>query len=170
MVQKRTFRHEHPDAHWCAALWKYIRQYASLTQRLLRLANEDTLSDQQPMQVIFLCVDDKAKVAVGEPDLPVSFGGRARRSILPIGAAAIALDHDFHVASITVSVTLQSSVPDDVFKNSDTFYKGKHLCTCNILQQCSLLHFNKLFLYPAIGTRSMDFWTTLKLAACVLLV
>jgi hypothetical protein len=87
------------------------------------------------MQVIFLCVDDKAKVAVGEPDLPVSFGGRARRSILPIGAAATALDHDFHVASITVSVTLQSSVPDDMFQNSDTFYKGEHLCTCINLRE-----------------------------------
>ena len=50
-IQSRQLRSSHQDDHYCAALFKYIRQYAVKFKKL----------------VSFLCVDDKAKVDFGEP-------------------------------------------------------------------------------------------------------
>ena len=58
-------------------------------------------------------MDDKAKVNVGELHLVVFFGGRGRRSILPVDLIFIAGDYDFRIVSLTPSVTLRVEVKLD---------------------------------------------------------
>ena len=63
-VQARQLRSYHPDAHFCAAQYKYMREVAMSFRK---------------ENVIFLSADDKAKIMVGEPSLPISSGVRGNR-------------------------------------------------------------------------------------------
>lgn len=62
--------------------------------------------------MLFFC-DDKAKVPVGNPGSPESTGVRGRQSIVPVTTERVALDHDMTSASLTPSVVLHCSFPDD---------------------------------------------------------
>ena len=67
-------------------------------------------------------VDDKAIVPVGEPERPVSKNVRACGGALVPGDKILgALDHDFHICGLVLSVFLKSDVPDNV---NDSFYEG----------------------------------------------
>ena len=75
--------------------------------------------------VLFLCFDDKAKISVGEPHQPVkaSSNPSKKSSIVQVGGKLEAMDHDQNTkCSITPSVTLMVSVPDDP---KDSFYRGE---------------------------------------------
>ncbi|KAJ8375335.1 hypothetical protein SKAU_G00059150 [Synaphobranchus kaupii] len=61
-IQRRQLRASHPDAHFCAALFKYLR---------LRM-------HQLRSDIFVLFIDDKAKISVGEPGEAVSTGVRGR--------------------------------------------------------------------------------------------
>lgn len=102
-VQQRLTRAQHDDASYTSVLFKYMKQFA------VKYC-EDTY---------FFCMEDKAIVSVGEPNLPVSTGVRwhhgAMRSTLS------ALDHDFHIFGVVPSVTFQIQNPSDV---NDSFYGG----------------------------------------------
>ena len=56
MVQKRQFRKTHIDEHYCAAIFHYMREYALLFKS----------------QSLFICLDDKHRLKVGEPNFPVA--------------------------------------------------------------------------------------------------
>ena len=56
MVQQRQWRFDHPDAHYAAACFRYIREYALLLRE----------------ECAFVCLDDKHKIKIGEPDHPVA--------------------------------------------------------------------------------------------------
>uniref|UniRef100_A0A1X7UZ84 Uncharacterized protein n=1 Tax=Amphimedon queenslandica TaxID=400682 RepID=A0A1X7UZ84_AMPQE len=56
VIQKRQFRKSHPDAHYCAALFQYMRDY-TIKYRDISL---------------FLCLDDKHRIKIGEPGFPVA--------------------------------------------------------------------------------------------------
>ena len=106
-IQSRQLRSSHQDDHYCAALFKYIRQYAVKFKKL----------------VSFFCVDDKAKVDFGEPGAANSTGVRGKKSIVPITSTLVALDHDLQTkGSITPSVCLKIDIPDTI---ENSFYKGK---------------------------------------------
>ena len=64
------------------------------------------------------------QVNVGEPAFPVAFGGRGKRSILPTVVDAVAGDHDFHVVSLTPSVTLAVGVKPDEGQDMVSYYRG----------------------------------------------
>ena len=97
-IQRRQLRAQHPDDHYCAALFKYLKC------RSIELKDD----------CLFFCVDDKAKVPVGEPHRPISTGVRGRQSIAPIDAELSSLDHDMKATSLTPSVALLCSIPDSV--------------------------------------------------------
>ena len=60
-IQRRQLRAEHPDDHYCNALFKYLKHKAvELTEK-----------------AVLVCSDDKAKLKVGEPGQAVSTGVRA---------------------------------------------------------------------------------------------
>ena len=63
MVQARQFRKTHPDAHYAAALFRYQRELAVL------------LRDHS----VFVSLDDKHRIKVGEPGFPVAAAERGRR-------------------------------------------------------------------------------------------
>ena len=109
-VQSRQLRNHHSDAHYCAAYYKYMREMAVNNK-------EDS---------ILLSCDDKAKVLVGEPNLPISSGVRGKRSICPAGITISALDHDVNQkGAIVPSVMLDIEVND----MKQSFYKGQVILT-----------------------------------------
>ena len=81
-----------------------------------------------------------SQVNIGEPSCAISFGGRGRKSILPADVVPRAGDHDFHVVSLTPSVTLV--VDFDGTESRDlgltSFYKGQaHVCLKDAIFQPS---------------------------------
>ena len=64
---------------------------------------------------IFICQDDKKKIAVGEPNMPLA-GANRTRTVMDTGANSCA-DHDFHKFNITPSVTRFTIIPDSVDGN-----------------------------------------------------
>ena len=66
MVKKRQFRKSHIYEHYCAAIFLYLREYA------LKLRDE----------CLFICLDDKHRLKVGEPGFPVAAAERGRRVIV----------------------------------------------------------------------------------------
>ena len=66
MIQKRQFRQNHVDSHYCGAIFRYIREYAIMLRNLSH----------------FLCMDDKHRVKVGEPGVPVAAAERGRRVLV----------------------------------------------------------------------------------------
>ena len=88
MVQKRQFRLEHPDSHYCAAIFRYMREYA---------VKYRTLS-------MFVSLDDKHRVKVGEPGRPNAAVERGRRVLVGTNEIFEVSDHDFCKFSIIPSV------------------------------------------------------------------
>lgn len=73
---------------------------------------------------MYISADDKARIPVGEPGLPVVTGVRDHnRSLVPArNVCAQALDHDFHIHGIVPSVALFVSIPESA---NGSFYQGK---------------------------------------------
>ena len=106
MVQRRQLRAFHADAHWCSALYKYLRELA--------VKNRDSC--------MFISCDDKAKVNFGEPGSAISSGVRGKKTIVPKTTTLGSLDHDVdHKGSIIPTVTMFCDIPEDI---SGTFYRG----------------------------------------------
>lgn len=106
-VQTRQLRASHPDDHFCAAQFKYMRHFAV----------------QFREHVSLLCLDDKSKVDFGEPGAALSSGVRGKKSIVPTSSTPSCLDHDVgQKGSLTPSVCLNVEVPED---KSSSFYRGE---------------------------------------------
>lgn len=106
-VQTRQLRASHQDEHYCASLFKMLREYAVKFRE----------------QISFVCMDDKSKIDFGEPGVHISSGVRGRKSIVPVESALSCLDHDVSSkGSLTPSVVLLVDIPEDV---SETFYRGQ---------------------------------------------
>lgn len=89
MVQKRQFRKTHIDEHYCAAIFHYMREYALLFKS----------------QSLFICLDDKHRLKVGEPNFPVAAAERGRRGLIVSLQEVVQVgDHDFTRFSIIPSV------------------------------------------------------------------
>ena len=105
-VQSRQLRAHHEDDHYCLSLFKLqramcvsLRQYSS-----------------------FVCLDDKAKIPVGEPDHFMATGVRSRAGLVAGGSSLQALDHDqASRGSLTPSVALECTVPEEA---GGSFYNG----------------------------------------------
>ena len=68
MVQKHQFRKNHMDSHYCAAILRYVREYAVLFRD----------------SSLFLCLDDKHRIKVGEPGTPVAAAERGKQVLVHI--------------------------------------------------------------------------------------
>lgn len=106
-VQVRQLRRDHQDSHYVSVLLQYVRAFAV----------------QYKSNLIFVSVDDKAVIPVGEPDCPVATGVRGHNhSLVPLdGPQLVALDHDFHINGIVPSVAFVVDVPEN---HSDSFFNG----------------------------------------------
>jgi hypothetical protein len=103
-VQSRLLRKSHPDSYYCAALFKYERQFA------VKFRN----------YTAFICADDKHKIGIGD-DIPVSTGVRNKATLSSTEVELTASDHDFTKCSLTPSVSLFVNVPKNI---SESFYDG----------------------------------------------
>ncbi|PKB95198.1 hypothetical protein RhiirA5_475802, partial [Rhizophagus irregularis] len=104
-VQGRLLRKSSDDAHYCAALFRYLREFCIHYKQWTCL----------------ISADDKHKVPIGE-DVAVSTGVRNRRSMVAQNSTLAAADHDFTKLSITPSVTFFISIPNEI---SGSFYDGQ---------------------------------------------
>ena len=66
MVQARQLRHAHDDAHYCSTLFRYLRELSIKFRKYCHL----------------ICMDDKHKCKVGEPNLPVAAVDRGKQVIV----------------------------------------------------------------------------------------
>ena len=105
-IQRRQLRAAHPDAHYCAAQYKYLRN---------RVVAEGS-------NTVMFSYDDEAKVHVGEPGAPVSIGVRGKTSITTSATTLEALDHDLYKSSLTPNAVLKCKIPDSVEKS---FVRGQ---------------------------------------------
>ncbi len=106
MIQARQLRHDHPDAHYAAAIFRYQRELAIKMRGVAAL----------------VCVDDKHQVKVGEPGNPVAAVDRGRRVLVESGTSFCVADHDFTKFKITPSVALLADIPESI---DGSFYRGK---------------------------------------------
>ena len=95
MVQKRQFRKSHPDAHYCASIFRYLRDYAIKYRDI----------------ATFVCIDDKHRVKVGEPNFPVAAVERGKEVIVSLNETFVVGDHDFCKFSLIPSVILVNEIP-----------------------------------------------------------
>ena len=76
-----------------------------------------------------ISVDDKAIIPVGEPDCPISSGVRGHNRSLVVGSSfqqLKALDHDFHLSGVVLSVAFFPSIPKE---SRESFYSGSVFVT-----------------------------------------
>lgn len=108
MVQARQFRKDHEDAHYAAAVFRYQRELAVMFRQ----------------NSSFVCMDDKHRVKVGEPNYPVAAAERGKRVLVSRNQMFEVADHDFTKFSLIPSVSLIVDIPDDV---SSSWYTGQVL-------------------------------------------
>ena len=77
-VQRRQLRAFHTDAHWCVALYWYLRE----------------LAIQNCKKCVFISCEDKTKIDFDEPGALVSSGVSGKRSFIRTTSTLGALDHD----------------------------------------------------------------------------
>ena len=66
MVQSRQLHKDNPDAHYCAAIFKYMEQF--------------TIIFQEYRTVVSL--DDKNNIEIGEPNFPVASVDRGKEVLV----------------------------------------------------------------------------------------
>jgi len=89
-IQKRQFRQDHVDAHYCAAIFRYLREYAVLLRDFS----------------CFVCMDDKHRLKIGEPGVPVAAAERGRQVLVSLTETFEVCDHDFTRFSAIPTVSL----------------------------------------------------------------
>ncbi|CAB4385605.1 unnamed protein product [Rhizophagus irregularis] len=104
-VQSWLLRKNSDDAHYCAALFRYLREFCI----------------QYHQWTCLISADDKHKIPIGE-DVAVSTGVRNRRSMVAQDSILAAADHDFTKLSLIPSVIFFISIPNDI---SGSFYDGQ---------------------------------------------
>ena len=136
MVQSRQVSCDHPDVHYCAAVFKYLREFAILFRE----------------HAAFVCQDDKHFVKVGEPGSPVVAVERGRQVVVAKDIAMAMSDHDFTKSKIIPSVSLVSEISEDI---SQSFYTGqvRMTLTDGIFELSSCLRHCREVLDVLEGTR-----------------
>ena len=73
---------------------------------------------------LFICMDDKHCLKIGEPNYPVAAVERGRRVLVSRNQSFEVADHDFTKFSMVPSVSLVVDIPDDV---TSSWYSGQVL-------------------------------------------
>jgi hypothetical protein len=106
VIQQRQWRFNHPDSHYAAACFRYIREYALILREVCS----------------FVSLDDKHKIKVGEPDYPVAAAERGKRVLVRDDEFLTVGDHDFTHFSLIPSVIFLVDIPEEI---SGSWYSGK---------------------------------------------
>ncbi len=109
MVQARQLRKWHEDAHYCAALFRYLKEFS--------------IKFRSYCQLIFM--DDKHRCKVGEPGVPVAAVDRGKKVVVSTSGKKFAVaDHDFTKFGIVPSVTMLCDIPQTL---DESFIEAKFL-------------------------------------------
>ena len=146
MVQQ--WRHSHIDAHYTAAIFRYMREHA------LELRE----------YCAFVCLD-KHKLKVGEPNCPVAAAERGRRVPVRANQFLTVADHDFTKFGLVPSVVLVNDIPEEI---SGSWYRGQvHVLLKDTVFEPSspFRHACELYNVPIfvslqVGTLSLCGWRT----------
>ena len=106
MVQARQFRKNHEDSHYAACIFRYEREMAAKFRQ----------------HSLFVCMDDKHRVKVGEPHHPVAAAERGKKVLVGHNTSFEVADHDFTKFSLIPSVSLLVNIPKDV---TESWYSGQ---------------------------------------------
>ncbi|WAR05775.1 hypothetical protein MAR_021144, partial [Mya arenaria] len=106
-VQTRQARVSHQDSHYAAKYFMYLKEFCVKFRE----------------NSMFLCMDDKAIIPVGEPGIPISTGVKGHDKVLAPteGPLLVATDHDFHLGGLVASVVFVTDIPEDP---KDSFFSG----------------------------------------------
>ncbi len=104
-VQSQLLWKNSDNAHYCATLFWYLREFCI----------------QYYQWTCLISADDKHKISIGE-DVTVSISVRNRHSMVTQDSILAAADHDFTKLSLIPSVTFFISIPNDI---SELFYSGQ---------------------------------------------
>lgn len=130
MVQQRSERKFNEDSSYCYQIQQY--QHAHAVDFKAR-----------GLTVVYIGVDDKCKINVGDPGCPIGAVARNRgASLVPNGVDLVALDHDFHKFNLTPSVFAVSEIPDNA---TDSFYN----MDVTVIVKCSIQQPSKPFRHAA---------------------
>ena len=94
-VQRRQWRLQHEDAHYAAALFRYEREF------VIKFCDN----------CIFVCLDDKHRIKIGDPGSPLAAIERGRRVLVQAKTTFEVSDHDFSKFSVIPSVILLVDIP-----------------------------------------------------------
>ena len=108
MIQARQFRKNHEDAHFAASVFRYEREMVIMFKEYS----------------LFLCIDDKHQVKVGEPGYPVAAAERGKIVLVSRDLKFEVSDHDFCKFSLIPSVCLIVDIPDGI---TGSWYSGQVL-------------------------------------------
>ncbi|PKY33751.1 hypothetical protein RhiirB3_395051, partial [Rhizophagus irregularis] len=103
-IQARQLRKNYPNAHYCACLFRYLREFSILYRDY----------------VCFIAADDKHKIQIGE-GVATSTGVRNKKSLVGVNSTLAASDHDFTKLSFTPLVIFFIDVLTTI---EDSFYHG----------------------------------------------
>ena len=106
MVQARQFRKQHEDAHVAAAIFRYQRELAVMHRQ----------------HSLFVCMDDKHRLKVGELNYLVAAAERGRKVMVNRNESSEVADHDFTKFSLIPSVSLLIDIPEDI---TGSWYTGQ---------------------------------------------
>ena len=103
---------DHIDAKCVPVTFKYLKEFIV----------------QYKEHALFVCMDDKAIVPVGEPGIPISTGVRGHNKMMaPAECPALTCtDHDFHIAGLIPTVAFVCDTPEHP---EDSFLQGKMFVT-----------------------------------------
>ena len=105
MIQSRQLNSEHQDAHYAAAIFRYMRELA------VKLRERASL----------VCMDDKHAIKIGEPGVPVAAVDRGKSVLVAKDMSFSVADHDFTKVKVIPSVSLLCDIPEDI---GGSFYSG----------------------------------------------
>ena len=109
MVQARQLRKTHEDSHYCAALFRYAKEFA--------------IKFRDHCSLLFL--DDKHRCKVGEPNYPVAAVERGKKVVVAASGSTFTVsDHDFTKFGLIPSVVVLCDIPESI---DNTFYRGQVL-------------------------------------------
>ena len=127
VVQQQQWRRSHPDSHYAAAVFRYMREYSILLRGFC----------------LFICLDDKHKVKFGEPYFPVAAAERGKRVLVRADESLRDSDHDFTKFSLVPSVIFNIIIPE---KASDSWYSGMPNISFTVIIMLSNISFTVIIM------------------------
>lgn len=118
MVQSRQVSADHPDSHYCGAIFKYLCELAIKFRPYVTFASQHFIK-------------------LGEPGFPVAAIERGNQVLVLQDHPFLVGDHDFTKAKLVFSISLLCNVPESI---TESFYSGKVLVMLKVYMN-HLLHY-----------------------------